>query len=170
MNNVNAEAMQAFAESVEKDAMQARKSKRVEGNWNFVEGKPQFSASIEFANGKTVLSADSPPFLGGHGLAPDPLQYCLFGLAACYASTFAAIATEQGLALDKLSIATENKVNLSQTLGLSQEPIVEQVSLTLSVSGKASRRQLEEINKLAGERCPGAYCLKNPIKLVTSIQ
>ena len=170
MNNINAEAMRAFIESAKKDSSQARKSKKVAGEWAFAEGKPQFSATIEFANGKATLVADSPPFLGGHGRAPDPLQYCLFGLAACYASTFMALATEKGLALDKLTVTAENKVNLSKTLGLSNEPIVEQVMLSLSVAGKASGKQLQEINREAEERCPGAYCLKNAIKLVTSIQ
>ncbi len=170
MNNVNVSGMNAFAEAVQKDSAQARKSKRVEGVWSFGAGKPQFSASIEFAGGKTVLTADSPPALGGQGLAPDPLQYCLFGLAACYASTFMAIATEKGLALERLSIAAENKVNLSKTLGLSDEPIVEEVRLALSVSGRASKTQLEEVDRATRERCPGAYCLTHAIKLSTSIQ
>ena len=170
MNNVNVSAMLAFVESAKKDAAQARKTKKVAGIWEFGEGKPQFSASVEFANGKATLVADSPPFLGGHGQAPDPLQYCLFGLAACYASTFTAIATEKGLTLSKLAVTAENQLNLSKTIGLSNEPIVEEVRLVLSVSGKASRQQLEEINREAGERCPGAYCLRNPIRLVAVVQ
>jgi len=170
MNNVNVSAMIAFVESAKKDAAQARKTKKVAGIWEFGEGKPQFSASVAFANGKATLTADSPPFLGGHGQAPDPLQYCLFGLSACYASTFMAIACERGLALTKLTITAENKVNLSKTIGLSNEPIVEEVRLALSVSGKASRQQLEEINRETEERCPGAYCLKNPIRLVATVQ
>jgi len=35
--------------------------------------------------------------MGGEGLAPDPIQYCLYGLAACYAGTFAGLAAAQGV-------------------------------------------------------------------------
>ncbi|MBI2652945.1 OsmC family protein, partial [Candidatus Woesearchaeota archaeon] len=99
------------------------------------------------------------------GIKPDPVQYCLFGLAACFAQTFASIAAEKGIELKKLKVAAENKVNLSRALGLSNEPITEGVKLTVEVLSKADKSILKEIENLAKERCPGAYCLTNPIKL-----
>jgi len=61
-----------------------------------------------------------------------------------------------------LKISVENKVNLSKPLGLGDEPIVERVKLSVTASGNGD---LKEIEKLAKERCPGVYCLTNPIKL-----
>ena len=102
--------------------------------------------------------------MGGSGIKPDPVQYCLFGLAACYAQTFASIAAEKGIKLKQLNVAAENKVNLSKALGLSNEPIVENVKLQVNASSEG-KENLDEIKKLAEERCPGVYCLTNPIKL-----
>jgi len=164
INNVDMEKAGAFVEEVKKDKSKALKVKRVEGTWNLEDGKAQFTLTLEHANGSTVVEADAPPFLGGNGLKPDPVQYCLFGLAACFAQTFASIAAEKGVKLKNLKVAAENKVNLSRALGLSDEPIVERVKLLVEVSD-VDKGKIKEIEQLAKERCPGVYCLTNPIKL-----
>ncbi len=168
MNNVDLERAGAFAEEVKEDRSKAVKAKRVTGTWNLQEGKPQFAATLEHAAGITAVEADGPPFLGGSGSKPDPVQYCLFGLAACFAQTFASVAAEKGVELTQLEVSAENKVNLSKALGLSDEPIVESVKLTVTASG-SDDAVLGEIERLARERCPGAYCLTRPIKLETEL-
>lgn len=160
LNNVDMQKAGAFLNDVKVDKSKAIKTKRVEGEWNF--SGVQFTATLEHASGKTVVEADGPPFLGGSGMKPDPVQYCLFGLAACYAQTFASAAAEKGVKLMQLKIAVENKVNLSKSLGLGEEPIVEKVKLSVTASGSGD---LKEIERLATERCPGVYCLTKPIKL-----
>ncbi len=164
LNNVNLEKAGAFVEEAKKDKSKALKVKRIEGNWNLEDGKVQFTATLEHANEKTIVEADGPPFMGGSGIKPDPIQYCLFGLAACYAQTFASIAAEKGIKLKQLKVAAENKVNLSRALGLSNEPIVEKAILEVKASGEKGEN-LSEVRKLAEQRCPGVYCLTNAIKL-----
>ena len=165
LNNINLDEAGAFVEEVKADKSKAIKVKRVEGAWSFKGGEPQFASTLEHANGSTIVEADAPPFMGGSGLKPDPVQYCLFGLAACFAQTFASIAAENGIELKKLKVTAENKVNLSRALGLSNEPIVERVKLSVDVLSEADESRLKEIEELAKERCPGVYCLTNPIKL-----
>jgi uncharacterized OsmC-like protein len=164
INNVDMEKAGAFVEEVKQDKSKAFKVKKVEGMWNLEDGKVQFTATLEHPQGSTVVEADGPPFMGGSGIKPDPVQYCLFGLAACFAQTFASIAAEKGVKLDELKVTVENKINLSKALGLSDEPIVENVKLRVNASSK-SKENLDEVKKLAEERCPGVYCLTNPIKL-----
>lgn len=165
LNNINLDRAGAFVNEAKADKSKAIKVKKVEGIWNFEEGKPQFESTLEHANGTTIAEADAPPFLGGNGIKPDPVQYCLFGLAACFAQTFASIAAEKGIELKKLKVAAENKVNLSRALGLGNEPIAERVKLSVEVLSEAEKGRLKEIENLAKERCPGVYCLTNPIKL-----
>ena len=165
INNVDMEKASAFVEEVKADKSKAIKTKKVEGSWNFEEGKPQFTSTLEHPNGVTVIEADGPPFMGGSGIKPDPVQYCLFGLAACFAQTFASIAAEKGIELDKLKVAAENKVNLSKALGLGNEAIVEKVKLSVEVLSGVDKSKLKEIEELAKQRCPGVYCLTNPVKL-----
>src|SRR3989338_7777828 len=165
INNVDTEKAGAFVEEVKKDKSKALKVKRVGGNWNLENGKAQFTAILEHSKGSTIAEADGPPFMGGSGIKPDPVQYCLFGLAACFAQTFASIAAEKGIKLEKLKVSAENKVNLSMALGLGNEPIVEKAKLSVEVLSKADKNKLKEIEELAKQRCPGVYCLTNPIKL-----
>ncbi|MBU2602577.1 MAG: OsmC family protein [Actinobacteria bacterium] len=165
INNVNVEAAADFVEQVKADAVVAKKSKRVEGRWSFVEGQPQFSATMAHKTGETTVEADFAPFMGGEGLAPDPIQYCLYGLAACYGGTFVGLAAAQGVVLRSLSVVAENRVDLSRSLGLSDAPVVEDVSLVLQVDTDADDAQLTELTRLARERCPGVYCLSNPIPI-----
>jgi len=167
---MNVAAMKEFAEQVEADPGLAKKEKRVVGTWNFEEGKPQLSATLAYNQGEREIEVDFAPFMGGLGLAPDPIQYCLFGTAACYAGTFAGIAAEKGVQLRGLKVVAENRVDLSRSLGLSNNPVVEQVAITLYVDSDAETAVLEELEHLATERCPGVYCLTNPIPLETRVE
>jgi uncharacterized OsmC-like protein len=169
MNNVDMEKAAAFAGEVQKDQSKAIKVKKVAGTWNLHEGGVQFSAVLEHAAGSTEIEADAPPFLGGGGLKPDPVQYCLYGLAACFAQTFASIAAEKGVRLTKLSVSAENKINLSSALGIGNEPPTESVKISVTASG-AENSVLSNIEALARKRCPGVYCLTHPIRLETELR
>ncbi|MBI3588012.1 OsmC family protein [Candidatus Micrarchaeota archaeon] len=169
VNNVSLDAVKNFADEVQRDGSSAIKTKRVEGEWVFVEGKPQFTALVNHGASASSLEADAPDFLGGGGMKPDPVQYCLFGLAACFAQTFASIAAEKGVRLTRLKVAAENKVNLTKPLGLGDAPIVESVKLTAVASTEGENSRLTEIEREARERCPGIYCLTHPIRLETEL-
>jgi uncharacterized OsmC-like protein len=169
LNNINTGAAGKFMEEARKDPRVAKKSKRVEGEWVFEEGKPQFKATMAFKEGERVLESDFAPFMGGKGLAPDPIQYCLYGMAACYIGTFVSLATMEGIALQGVKILVKNKMDLARSLGLSSNPIVEGVEVTLTVAADVPREKLEQIEVLAKDRCPGVYCLMNPIQLTTNL-
>lgn len=169
LNNVNVDALQAFAQQAEKDPSQARKSKKVEGDWVLEEGKAQFRATLEFPKGKQVVEADFAPFMGGWGSQPDPVQYCLYGFASCYASTFAAVASMEGVKLSRLHVTAENQLDLSRTLGLSDNPSVEKLEIRLTVGSDAPQEKLEELEKLAFQRCPAVFCLTHPIRVETQV-
>lgn len=169
LNNINTEAAGKFMEEVKTDPLVAKKTKRVEGEWVFEEGQPQFKATVAFNEGEQVLESDFAPFMGGMGLAPDPIQYCLYGLAACFAATFVSIAAMEGIALQEVKIAVEIKLDLTHAIGLSSNPIVEGVEVTLTVKADVPRERLESIEALARDRCPGIYSLVNPIQLTTTL-
>src|SRR4030067_1463848 len=169
MNHMNLEGLQIFMEDAKKDLSKAKKSKKIECSWNFDEGKPQIESKIQHPKGETVLRVDFAPFMGGEGLAPDPIQYCLFGLAACFAGTFMSTATMMGIKIQSLKVSAENMVDLSKSLGLTNNPIVERVKIIATVKSDGKEEQLREIEKIAHERCPGVYCLVNPIPLETEV-
>lgn len=98
-------------------------------------------------------------------MAPDPIQYCLFGFATCFAGTFMSTATTAGIKIESLEVSAENLMDLGKTLGLTENPIVEKVKIKTIVKSDAKEEQLKELERLARERCPGVYCLVNPIPL-----
>ncbi|MBI4619138.1 MAG: OsmC family protein [Desulfobacterales bacterium] len=169
LNHMNLEGVKIFMEEVKEDYSKAKKSKRIECTWNFDEGKHQIESKVQHPRGETILRSDFAPFMGGEGLAPDPIQYCLFGLAACFAGTFMSMATMMGIKIQDIRVSAENFVDLSKTLGLTNNPIVEKVKITTIVKSDAKEEELKELERMAHERCPGVYCLVNPIPLETEL-
>jgi len=169
MNHMNLEGLKIFIDEVKQNLSKAKKTKKVECLWNFDEGKPQIESKIHHPRGETTVRSDFAPFMGGEGLAPDPIQYCLFGLAACFAGTFMSMATMMGIKVQELRVSAENFTDLSKTLGLTNNPIVEKVKIITTVKSDAKEEQLKELQKMAHERCPGVYCLVNPIPLETEL-
>jgi hypothetical protein len=43
------------------------------------------------------------------------------------------------------------------------------VEMTLTVASNVPREKLEQVEALARDRCPGVYCLINPIQLTTHL-
>ncbi len=165
----NFSAIEKFAGECQANPANAIKQKVVLGECNFAEGQPHFTATIEFANGKTTANTDQPPFMGGGGSAPDPLQYCLYGLASCFAGTMMLVIGQRGLKVDKLEVSAWNRVNLLKPLGLANVPIVERVGIKMAFAGAATIQEMNAVVEEALETCPGAYCVRNPINLETEI-
>jgi len=164
MNNVNVKEMERFVAAIQEDAAEAKKTKCVSGSWVFEEGRPQFVSTLEYAKGNTVLKSELPPFAGGWGTSPDPVQYCLYGLAACFAATFAAPATGEAIELKRLEVTAENWMDLRKMMGLSSDDMIEKVKFTINAEG-APRYQLEKVLALAQERCPGMECVTRSLPL-----
>jgi len=169
MNNINVQEMEKFVSTIQEDPAQARKTKRVTGSWAFEEGKPQFVSTLEYAKGNMVLSAELPPFAGGWGTSPDPVQYCLYGLAACFAVTFAATAASEGMQLTRLKVTAQNWMDLRKQMGLTDEDIIDKVKFTVHAEG-ASRDKLARILALAEQRCPGVECITRAIPLEVELK
>ncbi len=170
LNNVNVGMLEQVTREAETDKSKVRRSQKIEGEWLLEEGGPQFRAEVSFEGGKIIMESDQPKNLGGGGSRPGPLHYCFFGLASCYTATFAAVASQMGIRLRKLTVKLEGNLNFSRVFGLSKEPVMEEIRLTLQVESDAPRERLEEAEKLAYERCPAVFALTEQVKLNTSLE
>ena len=81
MNNLNVTEIENFISSIGKDSLQDKKHKAITGHSVFEDGKPRFASAVEYREGIVTLNAELPPFAGGWGTGPDPIAYCLYGLA-----------------------------------------------------------------------------------------
>ena len=170
LNNVNVGVLEQIAKEAGTDKSKVKRQQKIEGEWLLTEGGPQFRAEVGFEGGKVVLESDQPKTLGGGGSRPGPLHYCFYGLLACYTATYAAMAAQMGIKLKKLTSRVEGDLNFSRVFGLSQDAVMEQVIITLQVEADAPRAKLEEIEKLAAERCPAVFALTEKVKLSTKLQ
>ncbi|MEK6691357.1 MAG: OsmC family protein [Nitrospirota bacterium] len=167
---IELEKIRETIEKVKKNPDEAKRVTKMEGTWNTGEGEgSQFEAEVSFEKGQMNLEMTQPTFLGGSGTRPGPMHYCLFGLASCYAATFATIAAMENLHLEGFKIIAENKMDFSRVLGLSENPPIEGVKITAIVKSNAPEDEIKRIEKLAKERCPVVFCITNPLKLETDL-
>jgi uncharacterized OsmC-like protein len=169
MENVNTKALEETAAQAVEDPASARQQVSLAGEWQHEEGAPQFRGTIPYPGGEVEFTCDFPPPLGGSGAAPNPLAYCFWGGLACYAMTYALEAAREGVELTALRATVAAEVDLARALGVSERPPVEGIDWTLEVEADAEDGVLERLKALADERCPGAYCVRNPIPLDTRV-
>ena len=169
MHNVDLEKLNATIEKARQDPTAVVQQTSFDGAWNPGSG-PQFSASIPLPNGESVtFEADFPPPMGGTGSAPNPLAYCFWGGLACYAMTFAQEAAKQGIEIHSLRARVEAEVDQSRALGVTDNPPVQKITWTLDVDADADAQQLDALKRASDERCPGVWCLRNPVELETTL-
>jgi uncharacterized OsmC-like protein len=170
LNNVSLKNLEKTLAAFRADPDKARKTNQVDGAWNLEAGQPQFSARLVYEGGEMTLEADQPTGQGGGGTRPGPMLYCLAGLASCYTATFATVAAMMGVELKSLRITAESDVDFAPVFGLSENPIIEGVRLTLTVESDAPRPKIEEIEQLTARRCPGVYCMAHAIPFETRLE
>ena len=167
MHNVDVETLLHTVEQGTADPAVLRQPVELAGEWQTDAGAPQFLGRVPYPGGEVELRCDFPPPLGGSGAAPNPLVYCLWGGLACYAMTFATEAAREGVELRALRGTVTTEVDQSRALGLSDRPPVEAITWSLEIDADADGETLERLKQQADARCPGVYCLRNPISLTT---
>lgn len=169
INNVDVDRVKQTIAAVQADSHQARRTNRVEVAWQFAESQLQMVGTAMVEGKPVTLEADSPVFLGGGGLRPGPIPYCLFGFATCYAGTFASVAAEQGVQLTRLKVTAETTVDFTRALGLGDTPPSEGVRFIVEAEADGGTEVLERLKTAAYERCPGVYCITHAMPLTVTL-
>jgi uncharacterized OsmC-like protein len=170
MHNVNTDAIRQTAATAASDPAAVQQVVRFDGAWQTREGAPQFVTEIPLPDGSSVsFAADFPPPMGGRGQAPNPLAYCFWGGLACYAMSYAQEAALAGVELRSLRAVVTTDFNMAYALGVGEAPPVERLDWELIVEADAPAERLDELKAAADAHCPGAYCIRSPIDLRTSL-
>ena len=172
LNNVDLDKIAQTVETGKKDKSSLRKPVKLQGEWNFDQSKGyQFKTELSFEKGKQVIEIDSPSFLGGNGNRLGPMAYCVAGITSCFIGTFVSVAATQGVKLTKLSVNTECNVNFAKTFDVANEPITEGIAFHIDAqSENADKQKLEQILKMAEERCPAMYSMSHVVKVNAQIK
>ena len=157
VNNIDLQALKANEQKSLKQNGHFEVEKHIDGVFN-IEGSPMFTAGLMSERAKFIMGADEPGVLGGMGVHATPLNYLMFGVMSCFASTVAIQAAKKGVVLKELKIRGHLYYDIGPVLTNSEFPIIK--SLKLDVE---SDRDIEEILKISRKVCPALYAIANPI-------
>ncbi len=165
INNVDLDKVSNTVAKGKEDKSTLKKPVKLQGEWNLDPNTEyQFKTTLSFEKGNKVIEIDSPSFLGGNGNRLGPMAYCVAGITSCFIGTFVGIAAQRGVKLTKLKVNTECNINFAKTFDLADEPITEGINFQIDAqSENADKQKLEEILKMAEERCPAMYSMSHKI-------
>ncbi len=171
LNNTDLEKIQKTIESGLKDKQFLKKPVKMQGEWNLDPSKGyQFRTEIAYEKGTQILEIDSPSFLGGNGNRLGPMGYCVAGITSCFIATFVSIASNNGIKFDKLIVNAECNINFAKTFDVADEPITEGINFQIEAeSDNANKQKLNELLKMAEERCPAIYSMSHIIRINANI-
>src|SRR5919198_6519190 len=165
INNIHIDKISQTIENGKKDKTTLRKPVKLQGEWNLDTSKGyQFKTELSYEKGKDTIEIDSPSFLGGNGNRLGPMAYCVAGITSCFIATFVSVAASKGIRLTKLNVNTECMINFAKTFDIPDEPITEGINFEIEAkSDNADKQQLQELVRMAEERCPAMYSMKHEI-------
>ena len=166
-NNVDLNKISKTIEEGRNDLSALRRPVKLAAEWNLNPDKPyQFKTELAYEKGKQVIEIDSPSFLGGNGNRLGPMAYCVAGIKSCFIATFVTVASSKGIKLSKLNVNAQCNINFAKTFDIADEPITEGIEFQIEAESQdADKQQLEEIIRLAEERCPAMYSMMHEIKV-----
>jgi uncharacterized OsmC-like protein len=172
LNNVDLDKIAQTVAAGKRDRTTLRKPVKLHGEWNLDPTKEyQFRTELSYEKGKQVIEIDSPSFMGGWGHRLGPMAYCVAGITSCFIATFANVAAGQGVRLTKLTVDTECSINFAKSFDVADEPITEWINVQIDAqSDNADKQRLQEIVKIAEERCPAMYSMTHVIKVDARIK
>lgn len=172
INNIDLSKIQQTIENGKKDRQSLRKPVKLQGEWNFDPAKGyQFKTELSYEKGKQVIEIDSPSFLGGNGNKLGPMGYCIAGITSCFIATLASVAAGQDVRLTKLNVSAECSINFAKTFDVADEPITDGINFQIEAkSNNADKQKLQELLKMAEERCPAMYSMSHVIKVNAQIK
>jgi uncharacterized OsmC-like protein len=172
INNTDLDKIQNTIENGKKDRQFLRKPVKLQGEWNLdPQNGYQFKTELTYEKGKQNIEIDSPSFLGGNGSRVGPMGYCIAGITSCFIATFVSVASSQRIIFNKLNINAECDINFAKTFDIADEPITESINFYIDAKSEdIDKQKLQELVRMAEERCPAIYSMSHIIKVNAEIK
>jgi uncharacterized OsmC-like protein len=111
-----------------------------------------------------------PEHVGGLSDAPTPLEYLLSGAIGCFAAVFAFYAAKHDVPYRSFEATALAELDVRGHMIEGAPPSgFSSVALELTVESDAPREQLERIQQLALNGCPGIATLRDPVPIHSSL-
>ena len=175
INNTDLDKIQNTIENGKKDRQFLRKPVKLQGEWLFdLKNGYQFKTELTYEKGKQTIEIDSPSFLGGNGNRVGPMGYCIAGITSCFIATVVSIASSRGIIFNKLNVNAECNINFAKTFDIADEPITESINFYIYAKSEEDtmmdKEKLQELVRMAEERCPAIYSMSHVIKINAEVK
>ncbi len=164
INNIDTKQVIDYKKELQAGPGQAKFTARIEGDWLFEEGGPQFRSTVKVKDGIYIMEASHPNF-AGPGIRPGPMVFGLFWFAACYTSTYVTEAAMRNIRLMSVKTKVEADLDYTTQFDLGDSPLVNEYRIIMEVSGDATDAQLTDLKDYALKRCMGMFTITHAIRL-----
>jgi uncharacterized OsmC-like protein len=164
INNIDTRQVHEYRKEIIGDPKEAKFTAKIEGDWLFEEGCPQFRSTVKVKDGTYTMEASHPNF-AGPGVRPGPMAFGLFWLAACYTSTYVTEAAMRNIRLTSVKTKVEADLDYTGQFDLGENPLIIEYRIIMEVSGDASDAVFHDLKEYALKRCMGMYTITHAIKL-----
>jgi len=169
LNNIDTKQVKDYKEEIKKDPKEAKFTAKIEGDWLFEEGGPQFRSSVKVKDGTYTMEASHPNF-AGPGIRPGPMAFGLFWFASCYTCTFVTEAAMRNLKLASVKTRVEADLDYTAQFDLGKSPLITEYRVFIDVKGDANDAQVQDLKEYALKKCMGMFTIRHAIALKADVR
>jgi uncharacterized OsmC-like protein len=169
LNNIDTKQVMDYKDVIRKNPKEAKFTAKIEGDWLFENGGPQFRSTVKAKDGTYTMEASHPNF-AGPGIRPGPMAFGLFWFAACYTSTFVTEAAMRDLRLTSLKTKVEADLDYTAQFDLGENPLITEYRVIMEVIGDVTNTQVQDLKEYALKRCMGMFTIQNAIALKADVR
>ncbi|MDO9323776.1 MAG: OsmC family protein [Methanoregula sp.] len=169
LNNIDTKQVKDYKETIRKNPKEAKFTAKIEGDWLFENGGPQFRSTVKVKEGTYTMEASHPNF-AGPGSRPGPMAFGLFWFAACYSSTFVTEAAMRNIQLTSVKTKVEADLDYTAQFDLAESPLISEYRVIMEVKGEATDAQVHDLKEYALKRCMGMFTIKHAIALKAEVR
>ena len=169
LNNIDTAQVKQYKKEIQADPAEAKFTAKIEGDWLFEAGGPQFRSTVKVKDGTYTMESSHPNF-AGPACRPGPMAFGLFWFAACYSSTFVTEAAMRNLRLTSVKTKVEADLDYTAQFDLGDTPLITEYRVFMDVKGEVTNAQVQDLKEYALKRCMGMFTIKNALALKAEVR
>ena len=169
INNIDTAQVRQYKKEIKDNPAEANFTAKIEGDWLFEAGGPQFRSTVKVKNGTYTMEASHPNF-AGPACRPGPMAFGLFWFAACYSSTFVTEASMRNLKLTAVKTRVEADLDYTAQFDLGDKPLITGYRVFMDIKGDVTDAQVQDLKEYALKRCMGMYTIRHAIHLEADVR
>jgi uncharacterized OsmC-like protein len=169
LNNIDTKQVVDYKKEIQANPGEAKFTAKIEGDWLFEEGGPQFRSTVKVKDSTYTMEASHPNF-AGPASRPGPMAFGLFWFAACYSSTLVTEASMRNIRLSSVKTRVEADLDYTAQFDLGNSPLITEYRIFMEVKGDATDAQVQDLKEYALKRCMGMFTIQHAITLKADVR